>query len=466
MRALLKTVPLLLALFAAPPHAFAETRLSSGLAESQLSFNFARCIAVGEGRSVHVVWFDSQIRYRRSIDDGRSWLAPVTLSAPDGRSEQAAIAVAGRAVYVAWHELRGTLPQIVFRRSLDGGATWEPEQRLTDASIHSAHPSIAATGARVHVTWFDGRHGEVLPEIYTRHSRDGGATWQQEQRISESNAPSWVSTIEANGLDVFIGWVDYLDANEEEYLRRSVDGGETWLPAVRMTSDPADSWAPSIALSGRAVHFAWFDRRHAEATDVDMELKLNEALTLVGLPASPPPPRTPENYYLNAFAERIQTKKQQLIQVLPQWVAMGGDPKKVEAILRDYERLEQAWSEGWEIYTKRSADGGESFGADTRLTFAAGASNRPSIFVRGDDVGVVWFDFRDHASEIYAKFSSDGGATWSGDVRLTSSGAAVLASAARSSEALHVVWRDSRLPTAQVYYSRIPLAGKRRAARP
>jgi hypothetical protein len=200
-------------------------------------------------------------------------------------------------------------------------------------------------------------------------------------------------------------------------------------------------------------------------TDVDIELKLNEALTLVGLPASPPPPRTPENYYLNAFAGRIQRKKMQLAQAVPQWVGSGGDPKKVEAILREYERLERQWSDGWEIYYRRSNDRGESFSSDTRLTFAAGASNRPSVTARGDAAAIIWFDFRDQRADVYGKFSGDGGSTWTGDVRLTSSGQAVLPSAARSVDALHIVWRDSRLQPSQIYYSRIPVGSKRRAAR-
>ncbi|HEY5611653.1 MAG TPA: sialidase family protein [Thermoanaerobaculia bacterium] len=462
----LRLLSLLLALCAIP--AFGQRQLSSGLSDSGLGYNFARSIVAGDSGDVHVVWFDSRVHYRRSLDDGLTWLAPVTLSSPTVlRSKHAAIAAEGSAVYVVWHELQGEQPQvtprIMFRRSRDRGATWEPEQRLTDPVIHSAHPSIAATNGRVHVTWFDGRHGDELPEIYTRHSRDGGATWEVERRISETHAPSWVSTVESAGLNVYIGWVDYIDGNEEEYLRRSVDGGETWLAAVRLTDDAADSWAPSIALSGSTVHFAWFDRRDAGVTDVDIELKLNEALVLAGLSPTPPPLRDPANYYLNTFGQRMLVKKQQLEAALPQWVAAGGDPRMMEAILTRYYQLEQAWATGWEIYYKRSSDRGESFTADRRLTFAPMPSQRPSIVARGDDVAMVWFDFRDQGAEIYAKLSSDGGTTWSPDLRLTHSGMALLPSLARSAVALHVVWRDARLGFNQNFYQRIP--SRRRPAR-
>src|SRR5919106_4905809 len=129
-----RTLLLVLVLVAAPPRTSGDTKLSSGFGDAQLSFNFARNIAVGESGDVHAVWFDSQIHYRRSVDDGRTWLDSVTLSASSLPSQHPAIAVAGQSVYVVWHEVQVT-PQIVFRRSVNGGRTWEPSQRLTNPAI-------------------------------------------------------------------------------------------------------------------------------------------------------------------------------------------------------------------------------------------------------------------------------------------------------------------------------------------
>lgn len=437
-------------------------RLSTDVAESMLSFNFARTIAVAPG-GIHVVWFDTRIHYRRSLDDGRSWEGDTILSAANEVSQQAAVAASGSTVYVAWHEIHGSNPRIVLRRSFDSGATWLAPQRLTDPAIHSAHPSIAATDANVHLTWFDGRHG--LSEIYTRHSEDGGESWEPEQRISNSDAYSWVSTIEASDRDVYIGWVDYIDGNEEEYLRRSVDGGRTWQPELRLTDDDADSWAPSIALAGAQVHFAWFDRRDAHISEADLEAKLNEALILVGLPASATPPRDPRNYYLQSFLQRLQDKGRAVSEAAPRWVAAGGEPARLETILREFERLMREWTLGWEIYYKTSSDRGATFGPDRRLTFATGASQRPSLTAVKDQVALVWFDnrHRDDAADIFMKFSSDGGRSWSSDMRLTDGAAdASLASSARSEQALHVVWVDRRHGAGEIYYQRIPVPWRRR----
>ena len=438
-----------------------ETWLSTDSSDSQLSFNFARCIAVGDAGEVHVAWFDTRVHYRRSIDDGRTWLSEIVLTGDVANSQHVAIAASGKYVYVVWHELHAK-PRIVFRRSADGGVTWEPPQFLTAPDIHSAHPSIAAAGSRVHVTWFDGRHG--LSEIYTRHSVDAGASWKAEQRLSHSDAESWVATIESAGDDVLVVWVDYADGNEEEYLRRSIDGGETWQPAVRLTTDDADSWAPSLVLSGNLALVSWFDRRDAGVSDADVEAKLNEAMRLVGLSPEPTPPRDPRIYYHPLFAARLQAKQRALAEAVPGWIASGGDPKKLDAVVHDLERLLREWAFGWEIYLKRSTDRGVTFSPDLRLTRAAGASQRPSLAIRGEHVSVVWFDDRDHDGtfDVYMKDSRDAGLTWSEDHRLTYS-SAVLPSAARSAEVLHVISVGSRFGTGEIQYHRLPIGTRHRA---
>ncbi len=71
------------------------------------------------------------------------------------------------------------------------------------------------------------------------------------------------------------------------------------------------------------------------------------------------------------------------------------------------------------FYYKRSSDGGISWGADTRLTNNSFTSWFPSVSVNGSNVHVVWFDDRDGNYEIYYKKSTDGGTSWGNDIRLT-----------------------------------------------
>ncbi len=80
---------------------------------------------------------------------------------------------------------------------------------------------------------------------------------------------------------------------------------------------------------------------------------------------------------------------------------------------------------------------------------------RPSIAADGSDVWVVWFDARHGDHEIYAKRSADGGASWGPDLRLTRApGASRQPTLALSRRWVHVVWSDERDGNAEIYTKR------------
>jgi hypothetical protein len=109
----------------------------------------------------------------------------------------------------------------------------------------------------------------------------------------------------------------------------------------------------------------------------------------------------------------------------------------------------------WEIYLKRSDNSGSSWGPDTRLTFDSAYSGFPELCASGSNIHVVWRDERHANSEIYYKNSSDHGASWGPDVRLTNKvGNSGLASVTTSGWALHAVWYDDRDGNREIYYKR------------
>ena len=63
-----------------------------------------------------------------------------------GHSAFPDVARAGDAVHVVWQERRAGRAEVYYRRSADGGATWEPARRIATGSGDAEMPRVAAVG--------------------------------------------------------------------------------------------------------------------------------------------------------------------------------------------------------------------------------------------------------------------------------------------------------------------------------
>jgi hypothetical protein len=354
-----------------------DQRLTNNTSSSYTSQNDAWCV-VATGDTVHAVWYDyrdgnSEIYHKRSTDGGATWGSDARLTNNASVSRYPSVAVAGSAVHVVWNDSRDGNSEIYYKRSTDGGATWGSDTRLTNNGSPSEYPSVATTGAAVHVVWVDYRDGNS--EIYHKRSTDGGATWGGDTRLTSNASVSTYPCVAVAGSAVHVVWNDSRDGNSEVYYKRSGDGGTTWGSDTRLTNNASVSWYPSVAVVGSAVQVVWQDDRDGNR----------------------------------------------------------------------------------EIYHKRSTDGGTTWGSDTRLTNNASSSQYPSVAFAGSAVHVVWQDDRDGNGEIYFKRSTDGGATWDSDTRLTNNASSSMyPSVTVAGPRVHVVWYDGRDGNAEVYYKRNP----------
>ena len=110
-----------------------------------------------------------------------------------------------------------------------------------------------------------------------------------------------------------------------------------------------------------------------------------------------------------------------------------------------------------EIYQKRSTDAGATWTANERLTWTSGYSIVPDMAVDpSGNLHVVWSDLTSGNLEIYHKKSTDGGATWTTGHRLTWNAGASMSPkiGVDTSGHLHVVWQDETPGSWQVYYAR------------
>jgi hypothetical protein len=362
-----------------------EVRLTNDPTSSYTSFGNARCIATN-GDVIHVVWYDGatvnagnwEIYYKRSTDKGLTWSSNVNLSNNEFLSYNPAIAVSGSYVHVAWYDNRNGNWEEYYKRSTDGGITWGTEIRLTNKPTGSGHPSIAASGLNVHLVWYDNRDGNY--EIYYKRSVDGGDNWSSDIRLSNNAGMSTFPSVAVSGSAVHVAWYDSTAGNWEIYYKRSTNGGINWGADTRLTNNSAASTLPTLAVSGSIVHIVWVDNRN-------------------GI----------EN-----------------------------------------------------IYYKRSTNGGSSWGVDTKLTTNKKYwESYPSIAVNGSVLHLVYYSWPSNNYEIIYKTSVNNGVSWGNAVQLTNNPAASsIPSIAVSGSSVHVIFRDSRDGNCEIYYKQYKSSAK------
>lgn len=204
-----------------------------------------------------------------------------------------------------------------------------------------------------------------------------------------------------------------------------------WQPDVRLTNNSAASYlcfnnGRSIAASGNSVHVVWYDERDGNQ-EVYYKRSTNGGLTW-GADAR-------LSYDINVSEDPS--------------VAVSGNIVIV------------TWSDNrntsdYEIYSIRSTDGGSIWGLETRLTNTTGSSSySPAVLISGTLVHLVWEDYRDGNREIYYKRSTNSGASWGTDVRLTNNIAqSWYVSLSASGSYLYTAWQDNRDANYEIYFKR------------
>ena len=339
-------------------------------------------IATESGNNIHLVWYDgtpgnNEIYYRKSTNGGGSWGGARRLTwTSDGSYHPAVVTDSSSNIHVVWFDYTPGNCEIFYKRSTDGGVNWSGTRRLSLTSGDTHNPAIATdSSGNIHVTWHDYTPGNS--EIYYRRSTDGGVSWSGTRRLSWTSEGSYDSSIAIDsGDNIHVVWDDYIPGNGEIYYRRSMDGGVSWSGTRRLTWTSGGSYYASIAInSGNNIHLVWYDG-------------------------------TPGNN---------------------------------------------------EIYFKRSTDGGLSWSEARRLTWTSGSSYDPGIAAdSGNNIHVVWYDKISGNWEIYYRRSTDGGVNWSGTKRLTwnSGGSHYPFAATDASNNIHVFWHDNTPGNFEIYYKK------------
>lgn len=149
------------------------------------------------------------------------------------------------------------LPAIIFRRSSDGGATWEADQFLLSTRLTVNDPQIeVANDGTIYVAVLN----EYMPGVKFMKSSDHGQSWSQPIRFTRpGTTPEWsdrpILAISPDGQDVYVAF-----NASDSYVVASHDYGQSFSAPVRTNND-SRYWfhsAGAVAPNGH-VYFATAD---------------------------------------------------------------------------------------------------------------------------------------------------------------------------------------------------------------
>ena len=164
---------------------------------------------------------------------------------------------------ISWYDLRDSNAEIYFARLSNGGSKIGSDLRLTFDAAGSYNSSLSWTGSEFGVSWEDNRDGDY--EIYFARVSASGNTVISETRITEDAAGSYDSSLAWTGSEYGVSWEDRRDGNAEIYFARISASGDTVGPDVRVTSDGANSYYPSLSWTGGGFGISWRDDRDGNA---------------------------------------------------------------------------------------------------------------------------------------------------------------------------------------------------------
>ena len=227
----------------------------------------------------------------RSADGGRTWGNPLALirdGAQFFNDKNTITADPGdsRYVYAVWDRLttdnRGPA---FFARTIDGGATWEPARAIFDPGVGSQTIGnvIAALPDGTLINFFTQltSAGGSTGKFVVMRSSDKGATWSPPITVASflgigTRDPETGNAIRDSAFlgqisvgaqgQLYVVWQDARFSNgvrDAIAFSRSIDGGLTWTPPVRVNADAnVQGLIPSVnARADGTIGVSYFDMR-------------------------------------------------------------------------------------------------------------------------------------------------------------------------------------------------------------
>ena len=356
----------------------------------------------------------------------------------------------GRLV-VGWKEAPtadGPGRRVGVARSLDGGPTWSPNVLMALANPGRNQSDPWLTTDPQNRTYFARlEYLENESTVVVSRSDDGGLTWgpmsAADDRPGFADKESMV--VDGTGT-LYVAYDDVVGNTTDIRLTRSSDAGMTWSPTVAVADRVGDVLAPVIAARpDGAVSVAWWnisdgnimadasqDRGATWGTDVRVNSFPGSARWSNGTPNQISLPSVVSDSRGGLFIA---------------WPDRGGGDL--------------------DILAARSGDGGVTWSTPVRVNDDSSRRDQWMVSLavdRSDVLHAAWMDNRTGNWNVFYATSTDGGRTWTANLRVSTEETPsrytrpgdYLGLAVDKSGVVYVAWTDGRGSDLDIYFARFP----------
>ena len=300
-------------------------------------------------------------------------------------------------------------PMLVFRRSTDGGVTWEADRYFIPSKRAQNDPQIeVANDGTIYAAFML----DYRPGVSFTKSRDRGETWTKPRRVAGQHQPRWsdkpVLVISPDGQDVYIAF-----NASHSYVAVSHDRGKTFAAPVQ-TSHDERYWFHSQGAMGPdgTVCFAAVDYGQDYSGSQNIQVLCSRdhgrswATTRLDTSAKPVECSWAEGCYTGYFGAAAGLAMDSAGTIMAAYTAGASDGA----------------SPG--LYARTSTDG-VTWSERQRLSVDdADVINAFPVVAAGPTPGdfrISWQDDRTEPARwnTWYKRTEDGGRTWSEDLRLS-----------------------------------------------
>jgi hypothetical protein len=375
----------------------------------------------------------------------KNWTKIISLSNSTISSQGPRLAASGNNVYAVWEESHNGINQIIFVKSTDRGNTFSKPANLTySIRIDSETPSIGAFENNVYVVWTDNSPGNF--DIFFIRSTDGGNTFSKPLNLSKDPGLSYLPRIATDGNNsVYVVWTDNSQGNYNILFTKSMDGGASFDKPIILSDLKGVSNFPSIVASGnKDVYVVW---SHKNNTDFDPSNTENQTQTY-------------DVFFTRSLDGGNSFSKS---------VNLSEDPANSQSPALDVSErgtVYVVWTDNsigtYETFFTKSLDGGNSFSKVSVISSNLARSISPSISTYGNNIFVVWSDNTFGNSEIFITNSVDNGSTFNMPVNINEdtgiSGVAQIIIAPAVGN-LYLIWQDNATGNTVIYFTKANLTG-------